>query len=111
MIYEAYIELRKELKDNIKQQTNTKAKLLYQFFEKSKGYKPFVEDKTIRSQTVITAEVENSQELTRKLAEEGLIVDSGYGPFKGKQVRIANFPAVNLQQIKMHFLYHLLINK
>jgi phosphoserine aminotransferase len=29
-----------------------------------------------------------------------MIVGSGYGPFKESQIRIANFPAVSLEQVE-----------
>jgi phosphoserine aminotransferase len=39
-----------------------------------------------------------STELIQKLAQSGNVVGSGYGSYKEKQIRIANFPAVNLEQ-------------
>lgn len=86
--------------ENIRRETEEKAKLLYDFFAKKKGYKIFVADKLFRSNTVIVVEVDGgSKKLIEKLKTKGLIVSSGYGQYKESQIRIANFPAHTKDQI------------
>ena len=46
-----------------------------------------------RSRTILVVEVEGgSRPLRERLAERGLLVGDGYGPGKGRHLRIANFP-------------------
>ncbi|MDJ1499347.1 aminotransferase class V-fold PLP-dependent enzyme [Xanthocytophaga agilis] len=84
----------------IRQETEEKATLLYQFLEQSEKFRPAVENPAHRSQTVIVAEVENPAEKIASLKEKGLVIGSGYGAYKDKQVRIANFPATSFENIQ-----------
>jgi phosphoserine aminotransferase len=44
---------------------------------------------------------EASSAVIQKVKEKsGMIVGSGYGKMKESQIRIANFPAVNLEQVQ-----------
>ena len=85
----------------IRKDTEEKAKLLYDFFEKYPRWKPFVKDGAFRSPTVIVANVGTDQkELKTYLKEHGMIVGDGYGPAKDTQIRIANFPALSKTNIE-----------
>lgn len=85
----------------IRKQTEQKAKLLYTFFEKNKDYTIFVKDKALRSQTVIVIDIKDgSTTLIKKLKEKGMVLGSGYGSSKDKQIRIGNFPAITLKDVK-----------
>ncbi len=85
--------------DRIREETETKAKMLYKFLEKQAGFAPFVRKEAHRSSTVIVAETEQpSKELIARLKAKGLVVGSGYGEFKDSQIRIANFPATSLEK-------------
>ena len=87
--------------NNIRKNTNTKAKILYNFLDKNEKFKPFVKDKLIRSNTVITAEVKNgSRDIVKKLKRKGFIVGNGYGIYKDKHIRIANFPSHSIKSVK-----------
>ncbi len=87
--------------DKLREDSDEKAAMLYDFFDKHPTYRPFVDDKAFRSKTVITIDIPGgSSQLIAKLKEQGLIVGSGYGEFKERQVRIANFPAHSEEQIK-----------
>lgn len=90
--------LNRGIKD-IRKETQEKAKKIYEFLENHEKYKPFVE-KQFRSQTVIVAEVENAKEVQSHLQLDNLIVGSGYGHFKEKQIRIANFPSLKMKDIE-----------
>lgn len=84
----------------IREDTEEKAKMIYDFFEKKKGYRIFVANKLFRSNTVIVIEVDGgSKKLIEKLKTKGLIVSSGYGQYKESQIRIANFPAHTKGQV------------
>jgi len=87
--------------NNIRKNTDIKAKLLYKFLDNNDGFKPFVEKKSVRSKTVITSEVKiGSQEIIKKLIRKGFIVGNGYGIYKDKHICIANFPAHTIQSVK-----------
>lgn len=85
----------------IRQETEEKANLLYDFFEKSKIGKPFIADKKYRSSTTIVIDVSNkSEEIVTALKKKGMIVGKGYGAYKKNHIRIANFPQHSIQMMK-----------
>ncbi len=85
--------------ENVRKETDQKASLLYQFFEKHAAWSPFVKNEKFRSQTVIVADIPaGSQELIDYLSSQGLVIGNGYGKMKGKQIRIANFPAHSMEE-------------
>lgn len=87
--------------ETIRKQTERKAKTLYTFFEKNKAYTVFVEDKNLRSPTVIVIEVKGgSTNLIKNLKEKGIVMGSGYGSYKEKHIRIGNFPAISIKDVK-----------
>jgi phosphoserine aminotransferase len=80
--------------DQIRRDTTYKAAVLYQAAEKHPLLSPFVKKEENRSQTTIVLDVDgNVEELQAYLAENGLVVGTGYGQFKDHQIRVANFPA------------------
>lgn len=84
----------------IREETEKKAKLIYDFFEQHKKYKPYVAD-PFRSQTTIVIDVNgDSEKIVKTLAKKGLVVAQGYGKRKDQHIRIANFPSLSQQQIK-----------
>jgi phosphoserine aminotransferase len=84
----------------LRKETDEKAALLYNFLKTSDVYSIAVENEAHRSATVVVATVENPAEKIAALKEKGLVIGSGYGSFKEKQVRIANFPATSAEQIE-----------
>jgi phosphoserine aminotransferase len=85
----------------IRKETEEKARRLYTFLETSKQARIFVQDLAHRSQTVIVANIQaGSATYLQQLSNTGNIVGSGYGSYKEKQIRIANFPANDMQQIE-----------
>lgn len=77
----------------LRTETEKKAKLIYNFAEKSSYLKPFVAQ-PFRSQTVICLSCsEDANDVRARLKQEHFYVGSGYGKFKDNQIRIANFPA------------------
>lgn len=85
----------------IRQETEIKAKVIYDYFDNHPKYKPFVKDPIFRSKTTITIDVQDkSDKIIDRLKTKGMIVNSGYGDFKKSQIRIANFPAHTLNQMQ-----------
>lgn len=79
--------------DKLRADTDEKAKLLYDFFDNHKSLLPFVKIKSARSKTIINIEVGETQlEVKKNLGDIGILVGSGYGKLKERQIRIANFP-------------------
>lgn len=87
--------------ENIRKETEYKAALLYNTVEKHAGFEPFVKEKAYQSKTVVVAETqEPADKVIAFLAEKNLQVGSGYGQFKNKHIRIANFPAHSKEQME-----------
>jgi phosphoserine aminotransferase len=87
--------------EKIRQETETKAKLLYKFLEKQAGFEPFVKKEAHRSSTVVVANTEQpSKDIIANLKAKGLVVGSGYGSYKDSQIRIANFPATSIEKME-----------
>lgn len=87
--------------ENIRKETEYKAALLYNTIEKHPAFAPFVKEKAYQSKTVVVAETqEPAEKVIAFLAEKQLQVGSGYGQFKNKHIRIANFPAHSKEQVE-----------
>jgi phosphoserine aminotransferase len=78
----------------IRQETDYKAALTYSALAKTEGYEVAVQNPAHRSQTVIVANLLNqsSADFIARFKAQGIVVGSGYGPDKDRQIRIANFP-------------------
>ena len=85
----------------IRKQTDQKAQLIYDALSSDARYTLSVADPSVRSKTVIVAQVAGgSKSLIQKAREQGLIIAAGYGSLKETHIRIANFPAHTLDQTK-----------
>jgi len=86
--------------EKMRKETEEKAKLLYDFFDKHPKYKPFV-TKEHRSPTTLVIDTKgDTEKIVAKLAKKGYGVSKGYGDRNEDQIRIANFPAQTLKQVK-----------
>ncbi|MGB3586057.1 MAG: aminotransferase class V-fold PLP-dependent enzyme [Tunicatimonas sp.] len=86
--------------DVIRNETKFKAGMMYQMLSEHPKFTPFVEKEEHRSRTVIVAETQShSSKIIEELGQSRLIVGDGYGTFKGKHVRIANFPTHSKEQM------------
>jgi phosphoserine aminotransferase len=82
--------------DTVQKEIADKADRLYRFFDEHPIYRPFVEHPPWRSSTINVIEApEGCLPVIQKLEEAGFIVGSGYGEYKERHVRIANFPSQN----------------
>jgi phosphoserine aminotransferase len=87
--------------DTIRKETEYKAAILYQCLESHKALKPFVQNKSHRSKTVIVAETgARTAELAAYLSKKGHQAGEGYGEFKQQHLRFANFPAHSKEQFE-----------
>lgn len=85
----------------VRREIKKKADLLYDFCKNHSGFQPFVKDKSYRSDTVVVIETGTDPlKIIDKLKKKGLVVGSGYKDFKNKHLRIANFPAHSVSDIK-----------
>ncbi|MCE1164383.1 MAG: aminotransferase class V-fold PLP-dependent enzyme [Bacteroidetes bacterium] len=86
-------------------ETEKKANLIYNFFDKHDTIKPFVKDKELRSKTTITLETElDTAKIFEKIEYNGFVLSQGYGDYKGKHIRIGNFP-VHRQEDVSNLIY------
>ncbi|MFQ3574823.1 MAG: aminotransferase class V-fold PLP-dependent enzyme [Cytophagales bacterium] len=87
--------------DKIRKDTESKASILYDFFDKHGQFSSFVKNKNHRSQTVVVVNSHmTAAELNKFLAEDEIQIGSGYGKFKESQIRIANFPGTSIETIE-----------
>ena len=84
--------------ENIPRETKIKSEMLYSFFENSGTFKPFAENKDIRSDTTIV--IDAPADTKKLLSENGFEVSSGYGEYKDRQIRIGNFPMHTIENVK-----------
>jgi phosphoserine aminotransferase len=88
--------------ENIRKETDEKAKKIYKYLETSELCSIAVQNTEHRSKTVVVANTKKSSKgIIEKLKEKNMIVGSGYGPNKDTQIRISNFPSNTMEQIDM----------
>jgi phosphoserine aminotransferase len=85
----------------IRKETDQKAKLVYDFFESHSEFEPFVKDPKYRSQTTLVMDVKGKTKLLKqKLSKKGLQIGVGYGEQKENHIRLGNFPAHKISDVK-----------
>lgn len=86
----------------IRRETNYKAALLQHTVEQHPILSHFVKEKQYQSKSVIVAETSiESSRVIETLKQQQLIIGSGYGNYKQKHIRIANFPTHSKEQVEM----------
>ena len=85
--------------DTLRSDTNKKAEILYQSIEKSNSLQAFVQNNSWQSKTTIAVEMKELNIIV-ELEKQGFMVSEGYGNYKGKQLRIGNFPATSMETIE-----------
>ena len=89
----------------IKEQAND----WYQFIESLVGFELLCDEKSVRSETVVTVALpENELNIVKQNARDrDIILGRGYGNWLHKTFRIANFPAIEMWEIERlkEFLY------
>jgi len=79
-----------------------KSAIMYNMLDQHDIIKPFVQEKTLRSDTIIVIDSgERTSDLKTYLSDHKLEVGNGYGKMMGKQIRIANFPTHSKEQFEM----------
>ncbi len=87
--------------DKVRDETELKAKILYDYFSTRSDVKLFIKNPLDRSKTIIVVDCYDKQPYIKKyLSDSGFIVSSGYGNFKDTQIRIANFPMHTNEDVK-----------
>lgn len=87
--------------DALREETQKKAKLLYDSLDQSRCLSAFVREPRWRSETVITVKSDTRTfEIIKLLADNGLIVGQGYGKLKDVQFRVANFSAHTMAEFE-----------
>jgi len=92
--------LRKGI-DLMRKETEEKAKYIETLVEKSRELSYLAKDSQIRSKTAHVLKVNGgSKILMEHLKKHGFLISSGYGSMKNNYVRIANFPAHSVEDMK-----------
>jgi phosphoserine aminotransferase len=98
LVSEAYARTGR---DALERTALEKARRFWAGIESVAGLRPFVRDDGVRSRTVLVVEVNGgSDALRNRLADRGFMVGDGYGPWKGRHLRVANFPVQTLEMIE-----------
>lgn len=85
----------------VREETDQKAKLLYDCLDQHDRHKAAIKNPRWRSNTVITVDAgKDLQRVTDLLAQNHLIVGQGYGSLKDAQFRVANFSAHRLEDFQ-----------
>ena len=89
-------------RDNIEKETIDKWKFLDNYFTSHNIYKPFVKDKIFRSKTVYVFEIDKEKQeiLKEKLKSNWIVIWNWYWKLKDEVMRIANFPAISMDDLK-----------
>jgi phosphoserine aminotransferase len=86
--------------ENVRNETDKKANLLYGFFDKHDTIKPFVKDASLRSKTTLVLETElDVNKIFEKVEYNGFVLSRGYGDFKDRHIRIGNFPVHKFEDV------------
>ena len=87
--------------ETIRQETEAKARLIYDYLATSQNFSIAVQVPAHRSQTTIIGNTKiSSAEVIKKLVPFDMVIGSGYGSYKETQIRIANFPTHSLAQVQ-----------
>jgi phosphoserine aminotransferase len=88
--------------DKISKATHKKALGWYSFFEGHKNINPLINNKGLRSETVICVKGEENviREIKENSKKAGFLLGNGYGKWAKNTFRIANFPALTEDDIK-----------
>ena len=80
----------------ISSKTKTRSNDFYEFIENHTSFKLLIQNKEVRSETVIAikGEVNEISALKLKAKENNITLGNGYGEWKDTTFRIANFPAI-----------------
>lgn len=86
----------------IRSEIKYKSAIFYKMLDNHKKIQPFVEDKSLRSDTIIVVNSnDHTTDLIRFLESKNLVIGTGYGKMKNTQARIANFPTHSKEQFEL----------
>ncbi len=88
-------------RDRLAAQGEDRARRFWQGIQGCSRLRPFVEDDELRSRTILVVDVEGrADDLREGLAQRGFLVGDGYGPWKGRHLRVANFPVQSSEMLE-----------
>lgn len=78
-----------------------RAKVYYEFLDNSEKLKPLVTNPLTRSDTVVTVQAQPAviSQIKEEAKAKGILLGSGYGQWKESTFRIANFPALQQEDV------------
>lgn len=86
--------------DSVQERLEERYKGYEALFKKKAGVSFLVENEEVRSTTVLALKADPAEELLEKARSRGIILGSGYGPWKATTFRIANFPAIKSKEVE-----------
>lgn len=86
----------------IRSEIKYKSTIFYKMIDNHQKLQAFVNDKSLRSDTIIVLNTaEHTRDIINFLESKKIIIGSGYGKMKTTQARIANFPTHSKEQFEM----------
>ncbi len=76
--------------------TSDKGQLIYR---PQSFWQPFIEDTDWRSKTVAHFHTDQAEKLKSRALQAGYQLGNGYGPYKSNGIRVANFPALDIDDV------------
>ncbi len=87
--------------EKIRKETDEKADFIYEYLKRHRYIRPFIENNKNRSNTTLVFEVAiDSNIIVEKIKERGFVLSKGYRDLKDTQIRIANFPMHNIEDVR-----------
>lgn len=71
-----------------------------ELFNNTEGISFLVENEFLRSSTVLALSANSPEKIKQKALDRGIVLGSGYGPWKKSTFRIANFPALKTKEVE-----------
>ncbi|MEQ8473332.1 MAG: aminotransferase class V-fold PLP-dependent enzyme [Marinoscillum sp.] len=71
-----------------------------ELFSQTDGIDFLVENNEVRSTTVLALTATAPEKIKHKATDRGIVLGSGYGPWKKSTFRIANFPAIKTKEVE-----------
>ncbi|MEQ9303659.1 MAG: aminotransferase class V-fold PLP-dependent enzyme, partial [Marinoscillum sp.] len=59
-----------------------------------------VENEQVRSTTVLALQTSSPEKIKARATDRGIVLGSGYGPWKKSTIRVANFPAIKTKEVE-----------
>lgn len=86
--------------DYVEEKLQHRMKAYNELFDKIDEINFLIENEKVRSSTVLALTTAQPEKIKSKALDRGIVLGSGYGPWKKSTFRIANFPAIKTKEVE-----------